>query len=114
MIRPVEAADVLIVTAVAEEHAAVLAVETGAAPGSAWAEHEGVAFRDFDGEGGTLRVAVVQALGMGGTQAAIASSRPEAFLPDLAVSLHNVGLRQSELGRHEAALTLAEEALDAI
>ena len=67
-------ADVLIVTAVAEEHAAVLAVETGATPGSAWVTHEGVAFREFEGEGGALRVAVVQALGMGGAQAAIASA----------------------------------------
>ena len=69
-----EAADVLVVTAVPAEHAAVLAVETGAAPGSTWQEREGVAVRDFVAEGGTLRVAVVQALGMGGSQAAIASA----------------------------------------
>jgi Phosphorylase superfamily len=66
ILRDVDA-DVLIVTAVAEEHAAVLAVET--------ATHEGVTLQDFEGEGGALlRVAVVQALGMGGAQAAIASA----------------------------------------
>ncbi|HMP38275.1 MAG TPA: tetratricopeptide repeat protein, partial [Phycisphaerales bacterium] len=35
--------------------------------------------------------------------------RPDAFLPDLAMSLNNVGNRLSELGRREEALAAAEE-----
>jgi tetratricopeptide (TPR) repeat protein len=44
----------------------------------------------------------------------LAQARPEAFLPDLAESLNNLGIWQSELGQREAALASAEEALDAI
>ena len=40
----------------------------------------------------------------------LAKSRPDAFLPDLAVSLNNLGNRLSDLGRREAALAAAEEA----
>ena len=44
----------------------------------------------------------------------LAAARPDAFLLDLAMSLHNLGIRQSALGRPEAALALAEEALHAL
>jgi nucleoside phosphorylase/tetratricopeptide (TPR) repeat protein len=70
-------ADVLIVTAVPDEHRAVLEAGGGA---SAWTEYEGpmglrVAFRDVDAEGGgSLTIAVTQALGMGGPSAVIAAA----------------------------------------
>jgi nucleoside phosphorylase len=75
-----EHADVLIVTAVKDEWDAVLAVDTGAKPGSTWEKHTGsigleVAFREFATEAGILRVAVTQALGMGGANAVIASAQ---------------------------------------
>jgi hypothetical protein len=44
----------------------------------------------------------------------LAESRPEAFLPDLAMSLNNLGTAQSELGHREAALASTQEALDTI
>jgi len=40
--------------------------------------------------------------------------RPDVFLPDLAGSLHNLGLRLSELGRREQALVVKTEALSII
>ena len=70
-------ADVLVVTAVPEEHQAVL--EAGGGPG-AWTERAGpmglpVAFREFDVEGGgSLTLAVTQALTMGGPGAVIAAA----------------------------------------
>jgi tetratricopeptide (TPR) repeat protein len=42
----------------------------------------------------------------------LAESRPDAFLPDLAMSLNNLGNRLSELGRHENALNATQEAVD--
>jgi nucleoside phosphorylase len=71
--------DVLIVTAVKDEWDAVLAVDTGAKPGSAWEKRRGasgpeVAYRDFTTEGGALCVAVVQAFEMGREQAVIAAA----------------------------------------
>lgn len=68
--------DVLIVTAVPEEYAAVTAVHTGAAPSTTWQTPAGqpYAVRDFEVGGGVLRIAVTQALGMGGAHAAIASA----------------------------------------
>ena len=44
----------------------------------------------------------------------LAQARPEAFLPDLARRLYNLGEAQSALGQREAALVSAEEALEAI
>ena len=41
----------------------------------------------------------------------LAADRPDAFLPDLAVSLNNLGNHLSELGRHEDALAAAREAV---
>jgi nucleoside phosphorylase len=71
-------ADVLIVTAVPDEWDAVLAVDTGAAPGSAWekdtASGQEVAYRDFTTDTGILRVAVVQALGMGREEAVMTAT----------------------------------------
>ncbi len=70
-------ADVLIVTAVPEEHQAVIEAGGGA---SAWTEHEGpmrlsVFFRDIDVDGGgTLTIAVTQAFIMGGPSAIIAAA----------------------------------------
>ncbi len=70
--------DVLIVTAVPDEYAAVL--EVGVGDGEAgWTTREGstgltVAFRDFSVAGGALTIAVTQALGMGGANAVIASA----------------------------------------
>lgn len=71
--------DVLIVTAVKDEWDAVLAVGTGATAGSTWetrTEGKGpeVSYRDFMTEWGVLRIAVVQAFGMGREQAAIAAA----------------------------------------
>ena len=76
-----ERADALIVTAVKEEWDAVLAVDTGAMPGSASETSPGaagleVAFRDFTTAHGVLRVAVTQALGMGGVAAVNAAAPP--------------------------------------
>jgi len=74
-------ADVLIVTAVKDEYLAVLGVDTGAVPGTAWTPRTGpnrldVAFRDFAvAGGGVLRIAVTQALGMGGVNAVDAAAR---------------------------------------
>jgi nucleoside phosphorylase len=74
-----EQVDVLIVTAVKEEWDAVLAVDTGAVPGSVWKprpEETGpeVVYRNFTVEGGVLRFAVVQSFGMGREQAAITAT----------------------------------------
>lgn len=63
--------DVLIVTAVAEEYAAVIAAGGGEV---AWALRDGVAVRDFAGEGGVLTVAVTQALVMGAAGAVEAAA----------------------------------------
>ncbi len=68
--------DVLIVTAVPEEYAAVIEAGGGEA---AWSTETGpagltVAIREVEGKGGSLRIAVTQALGMGGTQAVIAAA----------------------------------------
>ncbi|MCC6559707.1 MAG: phosphorylase, partial [Polyangiaceae bacterium] len=57
----------------------MLAVETGAAPASSWEERPApdgreARVRRFTVEGGELRVAVVQAYGMGGVEAVIAAS----------------------------------------
>jgi hypothetical protein len=41
----------------------------------------------------------------------LAQTRPDAFLPDLAKILNNLGIRLSELGRHEEALAATEEAV---
>ncbi|MFZ5895585.1 MAG: tetratricopeptide repeat protein, partial [Myxococcota bacterium] len=38
-----------------------------------------------------------------------AAARPDAFLPDLAMSLNNLGAMLSDLGRREEALAAAEE-----
>ncbi len=67
--------DVLIVTAVKEEYDAVLAVHAGALPECAWTTRQEpsgleVAYRRFGAkDGGDLRVAVLQSLGMGGVEA---------------------------------------------
>ncbi len=73
-------ADVLVVTAVPEEYQAVRAVDTGAVAGGAWEERPGpsgvdVAFRDFTTAAGVMRVAVVQALGMGAANAVSVAAR---------------------------------------
>jgi nucleoside phosphorylase/tetratricopeptide (TPR) repeat protein len=73
----VQLIDVLIVTAVPEEYVAVLEAGGGA---RVWTTQKGpmdltVAFREIDAAGGgTLRIAVTQALGMGGANAVIASA----------------------------------------
>jgi tetratricopeptide (TPR) repeat protein len=43
---------------------------------------------------------------------ALAEARPDAFIPDLAMSLNNLANRLSALGRREDALTAAEEAVE--
>ncbi|WP_457653113.1 tetratricopeptide repeat protein [Rhodocaloribacter sp.] len=45
-------------------------------------------------------------------QVAIARNNPDAFYPDLAGTLNNLGARLSELGRREEALQATEEAAD--
>jgi nucleoside phosphorylase len=72
-------ADVLFVTAIAEEYAAVLAVDTEAKQGSEWEKHIAptgleVRVREFNATSGVLRIAVTQVLGMGGIHAVIASA----------------------------------------
>ena len=42
---------------------------------------------------------------------ALAKARPDAFTPDLAMSLNNLASFLSDLGRREAALEVAEEAV---
>lgn len=42
----------------------------------------------------------------------LAQSNPQAFLPDLAMSLNNLGKMLSDLGRREKALVAAQEAAD--
>ena len=42
----------------------------------------------------------------------LARARPEAFTPDLAMSLNNLANALSELGRRDEALTAAQEAAD--
>ena len=46
-----------------------------------------------------------------GLDRALATARPEAFLPDLALSLNTLAARLSGLGRREEALAVAEEAV---
>ena len=41
----------------------------------------------------------------------LAAERPDAFLPDLALSLNNLSNRLSRLGRREEALKMIEEAV---
>jgi tetratricopeptide (TPR) repeat protein len=41
----------------------------------------------------------------------LAAARPDAFLPDLAMSLNNLGAMLSELGRREEALAASREAV---
>jgi tetratricopeptide (TPR) repeat protein len=40
----------------------------------------------------------------------LAASRPDAFMPDLAMSLNNLANRLANLGRHDDALVTAQEA----
>ncbi len=42
----------------------------------------------------------------------LSRTRPDAFLPDLAMSLNNLGIRLSDLGRREDALAATQEAVD--
>ena len=42
---------------------------------------------------------------------ALAAARPDAFTPNLAMSLNNLAVMQSGLGRREDALAAAQEAL---
>ena len=73
--------DVLIVTAIREEYAAVRAVHTGALPGSTWAARTAstgleIRVRPFAAAaGGVLWIAVTQALGMGGVEAVSACAQ---------------------------------------
>ena len=46
-----------------------------------------------------------------GLYRALAAARPDAFLPDLAMSLNNLANRLNDLGRREEALSAAEEAV---
>src|SRR5271155_1979912 len=45
-------------------------------------------------------------------QRRLAQTRPDAFLPDLATSLNNLGGDLSNLGRREEALAASQEAVD--
>ena len=80
--------DVLIVTAVPEEYAAVLAVDTGALEGRPWEARKAstgleIRVRPFAAVGGgVLWIAVTQALGMGGVEAVSAAGQ---LLPELGV-----------------------------
>ena len=42
----------------------------------------------------------------------LAAQQPDAFLPDLAMSLNNLGAMLSALGRQEEALAAAQEAVN--
>ena len=46
------------------------------------------------------------------TDRALAKDHPDAFLPDLAMSLNNLGKMLSDLGRREPALDATQEAVD--
>jgi nucleoside phosphorylase len=73
--------DVLIVTAIRDEYAAVRAVHTGALPGSTWEARTAptgleIRVRPFAAAGGgVLWIAVTQALGMGGVEAVSACAQ---------------------------------------
>lgn len=83
-----ERADVVILTALKEEYDAVLQVDTGAVPGSAWERRPGpsgteVAFRAFGSvDGSVLHVAVTRAMEMG-TVSAVSAVAPlvDAYAP---------------------------------
>ncbi len=45
-----------------------------------------------------------------GLYRALATARPKAFLPDLAMSLNNQAIQLGNLGRHEEALQASTEA----
>jgi nucleoside phosphorylase/tetratricopeptide (TPR) repeat protein len=70
--------DVLIVTAVAEEYAAVIAAGGGEA---AWDQRDGLRVRGFEVEGGSLTIGVTQALVMGAA-GAVAAAAAEGLLKD--------------------------------
>src|SRR5579862_9003424 len=80
--------DVLLVTAVPDEYAAVLAVDTGAADGTTWEARTAstgleLRVRPFvAADGGLLWVAVTQGLGMGGVEAVSAAAQ---LVPELHV-----------------------------
>ena len=42
----------------------------------------------------------------------LARARPEAFGPDLAMSLNNLSIRLADLGRREEALSAIEESVE--
>jgi hypothetical protein len=44
----------------------------------------------------------------------LATRNPDAFQPDLATSLNNLGLRLSDLGQREAALAATREAVELV
>jgi hypothetical protein len=45
-----------------------------------------------------------------GIRRRLAEARPDAFLPDLAMSLNNLSVRLGELGRREEGLAASEQA----
>jgi hypothetical protein len=113
--------DVLIVTAVADEYAAVLAVDTGAAEGTAWEERTASTGARLDpGGGGPLppscgsasRCVPVrprqepQQPGHDAERAWAAGGGPRP-------SLYNLSVLQNALAQPEPALASAREALDA-
>jgi len=56
-----------------------------------------------------LEEALTAAQEAGDLYRALARARPEAFTPDLAMSLNNLAVMLSELGRREEALAILEE-----
>jgi len=63
-------------------------------------------------DGGRREEALAAAQEAADLYRALARARPEAFTPNLAMSLNNLANRLSELGRREEALTAAQEAVD--
>lgn len=99
--------EVLVVTAADGEPEALRAVNDGA-EGPWMKRHLQDPTRTYDvrtyrrEDGRSFEVALVHAL---------AEARPDAFLPDLARSLNNLGNMLSDLGRREDALAATDEAV---
>ena len=91
------------------EEAAELAARSGAPEAAAAAWHDLAVVRH---ELGDREVALAAAREAAELYRALAAQRPDAFRPDLAMSLNNLANMLSDLGEHEAALAAAREAVE--
>ena len=88
--------DALIITAIKEELDELLKVEAGASPGSRWDVRLGptglkVAFQTFGAvKGGSLSIAIAQAVGMGGVETASVAGTLIAAYPPRCIAMCGV------------------------